>query len=540
MPNRILAQFRQWLVDDGCWYLGSATAHAVALFVIGLIAVAIPASLGDFQEAPAAFDAPDMGRDVEPATVEPFEVDKTPIDATNLRLDAASIQQWKAQPIGGEAEYNDDSPDFEKRGGGTMSADQDVPKLGGLGGFMGPDSEGPAGRGGVGVGEGFGHNPGAGGDGTGFGTRGKGHRPAGATGPSERAVAAALNWIYRHQTSSGKWSLDFRHQCKGTRCSGPGDPRVASDSAATAMALLPFLAAGQTHKSKGAYKAGIAKGITWLKGQQHADGNLAGNTPKPMYAHALATMALSEAYGMTKDDGVGKSARRAVEYIERAQNQSTGGWRYTPGEKGDTSVFGWQIMALKSAQLAGLPVNSAVFDNAQKWLHAVAKGDHLGLYAYQPYGEGDNEVTPTRTAIGLLCRQYLGANARDPSIMESKRCLLENLPDGNVERNCYYWYYATLAMHNFLDSDWDTWNRKMRTVLIETQDRQGCAAGSWDPEKPTFDVWGVVGGRLMTTSFNALTLEVYYRYSALFRAGSAAPDRVNMGFPKPAQADPEQ
>ena len=128
---------------------------------------------------------------------------------------------------------------------------------------------------------------------------------------------------------------------------------------------------------------------------------------------------------------MGAAARRAVAFTERAQNESTGGWRYEPGDPGDTSVFGWQIMALKSAQMAGLPVNSIVFDNAQKWLHSVAKGEHLGLYCYQPYGW---PVTPTMTAVGLLCRQYLGIDPKSPAVAESKRCLLENLPDAEARQ----------------------------------------------------------------------------------------------------------
>src|SRR5208283_1009185 len=110
-----------------------------------------------------------------------------------------------------------------------------------------------------------------------------------------------------------------------------------------------------------------------------------------------------------------------------------------------------------------------------------------------------------------------GADPKEASVLEGKSSLMEDLPDPKTEADCYYWYYATLALHNFLDSDWDTWNRKMRRTLIETQAREGCATGSWDPERPTADRWGAPGGRLMTTSFNALTLEVPYRYSALFR-----------------------
>ena len=133
-------------------------------------------------------------------------------------------------------------------------------------------------------------------------------RRLGGTKASERAVGAALNWLYRHQTAQGKWSLDFRHQCKGGTCSGPGVAQ--SDAAATAMALLPFLAAGQTHKSKGPYQQTIAKGLAWLIKQQRPDGDLSGGCEQPMYAHGLATIALCEAYGMTRDEHVGAAARQ--------------------------------------------------------------------------------------------------------------------------------------------------------------------------------------------------------------------------------------
>jgi hypothetical protein len=305
---------------------------------------------------------------------------------------------------------------------------------------------------------------------------------------------------------------------------------VKSDAAATGLAILPFLAAGETHRGKSAYAKQVNRGINWLVKQQEPSGNLAGGTPeKPMYAHAIATLALCEAYGMTKgdsktrDENLGSACRRAVNYLERAQNESTGSWRYTPGEAGDTSVFGWVIMALKSAQLAEIPVNSTVFDRAPIWLNSVAKGEHLGLYSYLPY----REVTPTMTSVGMLCRQYLGIDKKDPSILEGKAYLLQNLPDGVLGRNTYYWYYASLAMHNFNDADWDTWNRRLRKILIESQATEGCAAGSWDPERPSLDYYGQQGGRLMTTCLNTLTLEVYYRQIPLFRTDSLLPENAS-------------
>ena len=133
----------------------------------------------------------------------------------------------------------------------------------------------------------------------------------------------------------------------------------------------------------------------------------------------------------------------------------------------------------------------------------------------------------------MLCTQYFGIDPKDPAMIEGKAYLLENLPDDQVMRNSYYWYYATLAMHNFGGPEWDAWNRKMRRVLIQSQEKQGCATGSWDPLEPTFDIWGEKGGRLMTTAFNCLTLEVYYRYLPIFQTDSLLPNPP----PKPKDLD---
>jgi hypothetical protein len=525
-----ISQMVTWCREEGFWYLTSMTVHAVGLFALAMISLAIPRAIFQQDQAPT-FDAPKVEQ-ASPVDITRFEVGEPQLDPSEL--DPASMTDFKALPMGApEEKFYDDSPEFEEAGGGTRM-DVKGPKLGGLGGFSIKDLPGPGGRGGVGVGVGTGNNAGSGGAGEGLGGRGRGHLKKGATKVTERAVFAALNWLARHQTPQGKWSIDFKHQCKGGVCSGAGF--VQSDAAATAMGLLPFLAAGQTHKSKGLYQQNIAKGLIWLVKQQRSSGDLAGGCAQPMYAHGLATIALCEAYGMTRDEHLGAAARRAVQYIELAQNESTGGWRYEPGDPGDTSVFGWQIMALKSAQLAGLPVNSIVFDRGQRWLHSVAKGEHLGLYSYQPY----QQITPTLTAVGMLCRQYMGIDPKDAGLLEGKRSLMENLPDNNLARNTYYWYYATLVMHNFQDADWDTWNRKMRRALVETQVREGCATGSWDPDKPTADAWGRNGGRLMTTSFSALILEVYYRFMPLFKTDSYVPQPSNpmgLGEPPGAKAD---
>ena len=334
---------------------------------------------------------------------------------------------------------------------------------------------------------------------------------SGGTKQSERAVALALNWLARHQNYDGHWSLsDYVNRCTDVSCTGPGCHRT--DAGATALALLPFLAAGQTHETKGPYQQNVFNGLFWLIKNQKPDGDLTGGCSQRMYTQGLATICLCEAYGMSRDRALAEAAQRAVNFIQSAQNATTGGWRYEPGDPGDTSVVGLQVTALKSAQLANLNVSPAVLEGAKKWLDSCASGESKGNFSYQPGGANSD----TMTAVGVLCRQYLGAHRDDGCIREGKGFLMAHSAD-MAQRNLYYWYYATQVMHNLPGPDWDAWNRKMRKMLIDSQCREGCATGSWDPDKPARDMWGVQGGRIMDTSLAALTLEVYYRHAPLFK-----------------------
>ena len=412
-----------------------------------------------------------------------------------------------------EAQFNDNSPVFEEAGGGVASA---TSTLSGLGGFnvsasgLGPMLKGP---GGVDGGGGTGKNFGKGGAGEGFGGRGAGMREAalgnGATKQSERSVAAALNWLSRHQSADGSWNLNHTSRCRSGTCSGPGETQ--SNSAATALGLLPFLAAGQTHQSKGPYQKNITGGINYLIKIQNREGDLSQGAHQ-MYTHGLATIALCEAYGMTQDSRIGIAAQNAINFIESGQNNE-GAWRYTHGSRdSDMSVFGWQVMALKSGQMAGLKVRPQGLDGCRKYLRDSGTGRYREQFGYTSRAGG----TPPMTAVGLLTTQYLGADKGDPVVMGGVEYLSGNKPTID-SRNVYYWYYATQAMHNVPGAEWDAWNRQMRRILIESQEKSGCAAGSWDPEKPSADVWGRTGGRLMMTSLSCLTLEVYYRYLPLYK-----------------------
>lgn len=512
-----------WLRQHARWYAGSTLVHICALFAVLLV-------MGTYQSA----------REVEAPRFEPAETDLVPDHRLPLiemdepvvlaqgELDSSSLlhpERASAPKPTGNAET------VEHEGGGRPDgASSNGAGLGSLP-FKGP-AAGPRhrGSGGLDAGRGQGDQAGAGGPGSGFGgrfNRGEMARKYGGTRQTEIAVAAALDWFYRHRNTNGSWSLArFNAHCVGQQCSGPGS--ADSDVAATSLALLTFLAAGETHKGKGPYREVVNQGLYWLMNHRVASGDLSAGSHHQMYTHALAAITLCEAYGMTKDVKVGDAAQRAVIFIEQAQVLATGGWRYIPQDPtgGDTSVLGWQIMALHSAQLAGLSVNSQTLENAKKWLNACSKGSMHGMFSYLPY----KDATPTMTAIGMLSWQYLGMRQDDPAMVEGKHYLLQNLPDNGM-RNTYYWYYGAQVMHNLLGHDWDMWNRATRRALLESQCRSGCATGSWDPENPTVDAWSEQGGRIVTTAFSTLTLEIYYRYLPLYGSGGSPSDAMQPAGP---------
>jgi hypothetical protein len=333
-------------------------------------------------------------------------------------------------------------------------------------------------------------------------------REAGGTSETEAAVARGLKFLARHQNPDGSWSLhDFNKtpDCDRT-CTGTG--QVVSDVAGTALSLLPFLGAGQTHR-QGEYREEVRRGLDWLVQHQKYDGGLCDGGQ--MYAHGQAAIALCEAYALTHDEQLRQPAQKALDFIVRAQH-SAGGWRYQPRQAGDTSVLGWELMALKSGQMAYLRVPRKTFELAGHFLNRVQTDRYGGLYTYQPYGR----PTPAMTAEALLCRQYLGWPRNHAGLRAGVDYLLRHLPDPR-KPNVYYWYYATQVMHHFGGKPWETWNAKMSYTLVTTQERHGHAAGSWAPVgSSTEGGFADTAGRIYMTSLAICTLEVYYRHMPLY------------------------
>ena len=233
-----------------------------------------------------------------------------------------------------------------------------------------------------------------------------------------------------------------------------------------------------------------------------------------MYSHGLASIVFCEAYAMTRDTQLAKFAQGSVWFIEDAQDPYGGGWRYNPKQPGDTSVVGWQLMALKSAKLSGLKTDNKTYALAAKFLDYVS----INSGAYYGYDEPPRAGTRgqlARNSIGLLCRMYMGWDKNSPGLVDGVETVSSKGPSlDKRDANMYYNYYGTQLIKHYGGEHWKKWNAKMRDFLINTQSKSGASKGSWIFSRKSHGTER--GGRLYITALACMTLEVYYRYLPLY------------------------
>jgi hypothetical protein len=332
----------------------------------------------------------------------------------------------------------------------------------------------------------------------------------GGSPETEAAVKRALAWIAKAQSADGRWDASLFGAGKEPHMLGHDRHGAGAhaDTGVTGLALLALLGAGHTH-TRGDYQTTVSRGLDFLMRNQGPQGQLGGEAEVYafMYCHGMASLALSEAYAMSGDERLRGPVRNAISYTVNAQNRATGGWRYRPGDTGDTSQLGWQLMALKSAELGGIQIPAGTRERMTRFLSSVTSGANGGLASYRP----TERVSRTMTAEALVCRQFLGIADNGRATAEATSFIAGELP-GASPTNLYYWYYGTLGMYQAQGEAWERWNSALVSALVGSQKQDGEQQGSWDPDP----VWGPHGGRVYSTALAALCLEVYYRYLPLY------------------------
>lgn len=312
---------------------------------------------------------------------------------------------------------------------------------------------------------------------------------------TEKAVADALKWLAPRQQDDGTWRFNTSSSISAS---------------STAFALLCYFGAGHAPGDGGDYGKRLADGVAALLKEQDAKTGVirsARGGGAVMYEHAIATLALVEAYGLTGDEKLRGPCQRAVDLIAKSQHRD-GGWRYepVPHYTGDVSITGWVIQALTAARLARLDVPDDVLAKANKFLDGCASRDKPGTFVYTANTPKYNPASAC-TASGACSKLALGAWAPDDEPLGVAVAeILKRVPEKGQPADAYFLYYATRAVYFRGGDDWSkTWNPEVRTFLLGAQK----ADGSWPVAGGSY---GRQFGASGATCLHVLTLQTYYRY----------------------------
>lgn len=272
------------------------------------------------------------------------------------------------------------------------------------------------------------------------------------------------------------------------------------NNAANGLALLAFMGRGHV-PGRGPYKDVLEKGKRYLLSTLDPQTGYFKNGT--MYQHGLSTLALAEMYGMDYDPKLEEGLRKAVDLIVRAQSPS-GGWRYSPqpGDQ-DLSVTIMQVVALRAANNAEIPVPTQTIAKAASYVRSCASAG--GGFGYSS-GAG---ASPQVSAAGVLAMQLLGQynDALIPPALEYLSKIPIQWGGGGVGYFFYFHYYAIQSHYQFGGKYWNNWHPQVRELFLSKQNSDG----SWD--LPPGDSGAEsVGPGIYSTAMASLVLEIYMHF----------------------------
>jgi hypothetical protein len=321
----------------------------------------------------------------------------------------------------------------------------------------------------------------------------------GGSAETEAAVDNALAWLAKHQEEDGHWT-------------GQDGDSDANKTATTGLALMAFLAAGNSEDT-GPYHSNVERAERWLIDQQTPSGDFCSNTEgRYGYQQAMAAQAMAEAAVTGHRPETLAAAKLALRAA--AANQSReGSWSYRPPSgsdrpiRGDLSITAWYSQFLHIARGHDLDANEDMLERVQNSLYscfATEKG-----FGYADRANPSNSCT----AMGCISIQML-RGPRDVA-RQSIAALSQNHPFPQLEKKDENWrfytaYFQTMCLFQDGGEAWKNWNEAMKTELLKLQVHEGKDAGCWNGG----ELLGYMG-RAGMTAVSALCLEVYYRYPRL-------------------------
>jgi hypothetical protein len=271
----------------------------------------------------------------------------------------------------------------------------------------------------------------------------------------------------------------------------------ANNHAINAWSILAFLGRGHV-PGRGPYKEVLEKAKRYLLTTQQPTGYVSFGT---MYEHGLATLALVELYGQDPDPELEEKTRKAVDLIVKCQGPG-GGWNYQPNPvDGDLSVSVMQIVAMRAASNAEIPVPADKIAKAIQYLknHEAPGG---GGFGYGGPGGG-----PQTSAAGTISMQLLGKYDHPtlPKTLDYLSGIKVSWDNAGPQYFYYFHYYAIQAMYQAGGKWWNDWHPRVRELLLSKQN----ADGSWDSPPGTAEAGY---GKEYATPVACLVLDIYMHF----------------------------
>jgi hypothetical protein len=294
------------------------------------------------------------------------------------------------------------------------------------------------------------------------------------TQETERAISRGLRYLAVIQSSNGSWGEKY-------------------EVAITALSLMAFMARGYL-PGRPPYGEKLDDAIGFLVERSKIKDGYMGVS---MYEHALATLALSEAWGMSNRKEIRGAIKRAVNVILRAQSP-VGGWRYQPLPiDADISVTVMQIVALASAKEAGIYVPSQVIEKAIVYVKSLQHKPSGGFGYRTP-----SEPKFGRTAAGVMSLMLCGEHNSE-AVKKGLNYLMKQAHIRDPDHHFYGHYYAVQAMFHAGEKYFRQWYPLVRDSLISEQRRNG----SWPKRQD----------KGYSTAMAILILAVPYQYLPIFQ-----------------------
>ena len=318
---------------------------------------------------------------------------------------------------------------------------------------------------------------------------------------TERAVDSGLEYLSRTQKEDGSY------------------PGAYGDSAAIpALAGMAFLAKGHLPGSE-PYGERIERALDYVmacadmrenasfRGYMGARGN------GRMYAHAIATLFMSEMSGMVderRQEKIDRLLPFAAKVILDAQNQRKanpqfmGGWRYMPNASdSDLSCSGWALMALRSARQNGAQVPPEAIEKAVLYIKRM-HNEQQGHFSYQG---NSGQSAETLTGAAILCLELCGKHL-DPMSLRAAKYLEKTyrraLPGAG--QRYYGHYYTAQGLFQVGGPVWREFSAWMYDTFVPAQR----ADGSWGGN-------GNNGSDVYATAMTVLSLTVPYRMLPIYQ-----------------------